>query len=74
MTHRCTMHCPLLTLPGCCCHRTAHFELEQYAEAKTAFEAGEKAVVDVDALRKRFKTWIRKCDAELESEFARFEA
>lgn len=62
------VHGQLLTLYGCHCRRTAHFELEQYAEAKNAFEDGEKAEADDDALRKRFKTWIRKCDVELEGE------
>ncbi|TMW62669.1 hypothetical protein Poli38472_005287 [Pythium oligandrum] len=47
----------------------AHFELEEYSLAKKAFAAGKKVVeAKEEALLKRFQTWIRKCDAELDSD------
>ena len=47
----------------------AHFELEQYAAAKKAFAAGKVVVPAAsESLGKRFQTWIRKCDAELDSD------
>ncbi|KAF1321114.1 Gtp-binding protein era, partial [Globisporangium splendens] len=47
----------------------AHFELEQYREAKKAFDDGKLMVKKGnDVLAKRFQTWIRKCDAELDSD------
>lgn len=50
------------------CGSIAHFELEQYGDAKKAFETGRSVVKKGnDALEKRFQTWIRKCDAEMDS-------
>ncbi|KAE9320103.1 hypothetical protein PR003_g17806 [Phytophthora rubi] len=50
-------------------HGVAQFELEKYAEAKRAFQRGKEAAPkDNAALVKRFQTWIRKCDAELDSD------
>ncbi|CEG36400.1 sgs-domain-containing protein [Plasmopara halstedii] len=50
-------------------HGMAQFELEKYAEAKQSFQNGKEATPQVnEALIKRFQTWIRKCDAELDSE------
>jgi hypothetical protein len=49
--------------------RLALFELEEYKDAKEAFQGG-KAALALDAgeqAAKRFQTWIRKCDAELDS-------
>uniref|UniRef100_K3WMM5 CS domain-containing protein n=1 Tax=Globisporangium ultimum (strain ATCC 200006 / CBS 805.95 / DAOM BR144) TaxID=431595 RepID=K3WMM5_GLOUD len=47
----------------------AHFELEQYREAKKAFEDGKLMVKKGnDVLAKRFRMWNRKCDAELDSD------
>ncbi|GLE00424.1 hypothetical protein PINS_up009181 [Pythium insidiosum] len=48
----------------------AHFELEEYSAAKKAFAAGKHAASkkNNDALVKRFQTWIRKCDAELDDD------
>ncbi|DBA02433.1 TPA: hypothetical protein N0F65_008647 [Lagenidium giganteum] len=46
----------------------AHFELEQYDRAKQAFQQGKNgASKSSKQLVKRFQTWIRKCDAELDS-------
>lgn len=46
----------------------AHFELEQFAAAKKAFQGGKQVVAkENEPLVKRFQTWIRKCDAELDS-------
>ncbi len=42
-------------------HRVALFNMEEYEAAKEAFEAGCQLSPD-----NTFKTWIRKCDAELE--------
>ncbi|KAL3667053.1 hypothetical protein V7S43_007996 [Phytophthora oleae] len=48
-------------------HGVAQFELEKYAAAKQAFLYGKEAAPKAnEALIKRFQTWIRKCDAELE--------
>lgn len=50
-------------------HGVAQFELEKYAEAKQALQKGKEAAPKEDeALIKRFQTWIRKCDAELDSD------
>ncbi|KAK1946060.1 Protein SGT1 [Phytophthora citrophthora] len=47
----------------------AQFELEKYAAAKQAFQSGKMASPKAnEALIKRFLTWIRKCDAELDSD------
>ncbi|MEW5299623.1 MAG: hypothetical protein WDW36_002619 [Sanguina aurantia] len=43
----------------------ALFNLEEYESAKEVFEAGQKQAGDA-----AFKTWIRKCNAELEGEEA----
>lgn len=40
------------------------FALEEFAPAKAAFEAGAK----LDPSSSQFRTWIRKCDAELAEE------
>ncbi|RLN74272.1 hypothetical protein BBJ28_00006224 [Nothophytophthora sp. Chile5] len=46
------------------------FSLEQYVEAKRAFQRGKQAAPKAnEALAKRFLTWLRKCDAELDSTF-----
>lgn len=37
--------------------------MEEYESAKEVFEAGQKQADDA-----AFKTWIRKCNAELEGE------
>ena len=42
----------------------ACFNMEEYATAKAAFEKGR----DLDGANNQFKTWIRKCNAELEDE------
>ena len=42
----------------------ACFHMDEYATAKTAFEKGR----DLDPSTSQFKTWIRKCNAELEDE------
>jgi suppressor of G2 allele of SKP1 len=42
----------------------ACFNMEEFATAKTAFEKGR----DLDSSNSQFKTWIRKCNAELEEE------
>lgn len=48
----------------------AHFELEQYGDAKKAFAKGKSVVKKGnDLLEKRFQTWLRKCDAEMDSTF-----
>jgi suppressor of G2 allele of SKP1 len=44
----------------------ACFQMEEYATAKTAFEKGK----EIDPETAQFKTWIRKCNAELEEEMA----
>eukprot|EP00291_Cryptomonas_curvata_P020177 CAMPEP_0172169586 /NCGR_PEP_ID=MMETSP1050-20130122/10787_1 /TAXON_ID=233186 /ORGANISM="Cryptomonas curvata, Strain CCAP979/52" /LENGTH=366 /DNA_ID=CAMNT_0012840659 /DNA_START=28 /DNA_END=1128 /DNA_ORIENTATION=+ len=44
----------------------ACFHMEEYATAKTAFEKGR----EIDPDTAQFKTWIRKCNAELEEEMA----
>ncbi|OWZ14007.1 GTP-binding protein Era [Phytophthora megakarya] len=50
-------------------HGVAQFELEKYAEAKRSFQAGKGATPKAnEVLVKRFQTWIRKCDAELDSD------
>ena len=41
----------------------ALFHMEEYEAAKEAFEAGQSISIE-----STFKTWIRKCDAELEGE------
>lgn len=49
-------------------HRLAAFSLSEFETAKGAFEKGAallQASGKSDATRK-YKTWIRKCDAELE--------
>jgi hypothetical protein len=47
----------------------AQFELEKFAEAKRAFQRGKETAPKAnESLTKRFQTWIRKCDAELDSE------
>ena len=40
------------------------FNLEEYESAKAAFEAGQA----LDSKNSSFKTWIRKCNAELDGE------
>ncbi|KAJ0389144.1 hypothetical protein ATCC90586_011541 [Pythium insidiosum] len=61
-----------ICVKGTAAHSTtavAHFELEQYSAAKKAFLAGKQAASNKsEALVKRFQTWIRKCDAELDSD------
>eukprot|EP00283_Hemiselmis_rufescens_P003945 CAMPEP_0173418440 /NCGR_PEP_ID=MMETSP1357-20121228/595_1 /TAXON_ID=77926 /ORGANISM="Hemiselmis rufescens, Strain PCC563" /LENGTH=143 /DNA_ID=CAMNT_0014380929 /DNA_START=31 /DNA_END=458 /DNA_ORIENTATION=+ len=42
----------------------ACFNMEEYATAKGAFEKGR----ELDAGNNQFKTWLRKCNAELEDE------
>jgi len=42
----------------------AAFELEEFETAKTAFEHGQKLAPS----NTQFKTWLRKCDAEIQSE------
>jgi tetratricopeptide (TPR) repeat protein len=42
----------------------ACFNMEEYGTAKNAFEKGR----DLDGSNTQFKTWIRKCNAELEEE------
>ncbi|POM69717.1 GTP-binding protein Era [Phytophthora palmivora] len=50
-------------------HGVAQFELEKYAEAKRAFQSGKEVTPKTnEALAKRFQTWIRKCDAEMETD------
>ncbi|KAG7382378.1 Suppressor of G2 allele of SKP1 [Phytophthora pseudosyringae] len=50
-------------------HGMAQFELEKYAEAKRAFQRGKEAAPkSSEALVKRFQTWIRKCDAEMDTD------
>jgi hypothetical protein len=44
----------------------ACFNMEEYATAKTAFEKGR----ELDDKNAQFKTWIRKCNAEIEDEMA----
>lgn len=50
----------------------ALFELERFQEARAAFLGGKATVAgaadgaDAQLLR-RFQTWVRKCDAELDS-------
>jgi suppressor of G2 allele of SKP1 len=44
----------------------ACFHMEEYATAKNAFEKGK----EIDPDTAQFKTWIRKCNAELEEEMA----
>ena len=44
----------------------ACFQMEEYATAKAAFEKGK----EIDPETTQFKTWIRKCNAELEEEMA----
>ncbi|TYZ57564.1 hypothetical protein PybrP1_009179 [[Pythium] brassicae (nom. inval.)] len=47
----------------------ALFELDEFAAARRAFTDGTRAVPKGDeALAKRFRTWLRKCDAELEGD------
>lgn len=41
--------------------RMACFSLEEFQTARAAFEAGSK----LDPKNSQYKTWIRKCDAEL---------
>ena len=47
--------------PGAFC-RVALFNLEEYESAKSAFETGQA----LDAKNSTFKTWIRKCAAEMD--------
>jgi len=42
----------------------ACFSMDEYATAKSAFEKGR----ELDSSNNQFKTWIRKCNAELEDE------
>jgi len=42
----------------------AAFHMEEYVTAKAAFEKGQA----IDASNSQFKTWIRKCNAEIEEE------
>lgn len=42
----------------------AAFHMEEYVTAKAAFEKGQ----ELDAANNQFKTWIRKCNAEIEEE------
>lgn len=45
----------------------AHFELDEFVAARHAFTAGACVVPKGDeVLAKRFRTWLRKCDAELD--------
>jgi len=48
----------------------ACFHMEEYATAKAAFEKGKT----IDPETTQFKTWIRKCNAELEEEMSVEEA
>jgi len=44
----------------------ACFNMEEYTTAKTAFEKGR----ELDEKNTQFKTWIRKCNAEIDEEMA----
>lgn len=44
----------------------ACFSMEEYTTAKTAFEKGR----ELDEKNAQFKTWIRKCNAEIDEEMA----
>mmetsp|Transcript_17207 Transcript_17207/g.35191 ORF Transcript_17207/g.35191 Transcript_17207/m.35191 type:complete len:363 (+) Transcript_17207:78-1166(+) len=44
----------------------ACFNMEEYVTAKAAFEKGK----ELDGSNSQFKTWIRKCNAEIEDEMA----
>ncbi|KDO21163.1 hypothetical protein SPRG_21221 [Saprolegnia parasitica CBS 223.65] len=46
----------------------ALFGLERFREAKAAFTIGKDKAGNHDQALARFKTWLRKCDAELEDE------
>ncbi|OQR82904.1 hypothetical protein ACHHYP_15343 [Achlya hypogyna] len=46
----------------------ALFGLERFREAKAAFAVGKDLAGNQDQALARFKTWVRKCDAELEDE------
>lgn len=51
----------------CAAVSVAHFELDEFRLAKQALAAGAHVVTsEHEALRKRFQTWLRKCDAELD--------
>jgi hypothetical protein len=41
----------------------AAFSLEEFESAKSSFTDGQK--IAPEAQQNQFKTWIRKCDAEL---------
>ena len=48
-------------------HRTALFELDELESANAAFQAGLRlAQASSSRLVAKFKTWIRKCEAEIE--------
>lgn len=44
------------------CCRIACFNLDEFEAAKAAFEAGQA----LEPSKATYKTWIRKCNAELE--------
>jgi tetratricopeptide (TPR) repeat protein len=46
----------------------ALFGLEKYNEAKASFSKGKEMAGNHDHALARFKTWIRKCDAEMEND------
>ncbi len=46
------------------CRSIACFNLDEYEAAKAAFEAGQA----LELSKTTYKTWIRKCNAELEGE------
>lgn len=48
----------------------ACFHLEEYEAAKQAFDAGAKLTPD----QTQFKTWIRKCQAEIDGAFYALES
>lgn len=45
--------------------------MEEYKDSKAAFQAGKAAIAATtsEPMVRRFQTWIRKCDAELDSTF-----
>lgn len=65
MILRCRLSQALLSQPGVSC-RVALFNLEEYESAKAAFEAGQA----LDNKNSSFKTWIRKCAAEMDGELS----
>jgi uncharacterized protein Usg len=47
-----------------CACRTACFHLEEYETALQCFQQGQQLAPDMP----KFRTWIRKCKAELDGE------